>query len=307
MPFFSVSFDRSPSIQNILHQCINKIVNFCHNIHTSNPSLSHSLITFLVFCILLYRSQYTSHQGTTIDSIINEQLDHQSLHVVHHGGCNCCCRYYGPDAPAMQGQLTLRTPLHDARRRSLDQSNEISVFGGYTNRLVNAPNGYHSGSDQRLFRKNNLISYTSDSEMWKNNKNRVASVQGNVRIENLWFGSQPALNCVDAEPKPEDRSFSRKNANRKVGRVSPFVAAPRVEEEVEEEDLEEEENHNVKHRQVENNLSAELEQQAYLVLGMNSQARRPFKRKICTPFNKRITMPPEHFKVSEPQKDTWVE
>lgn len=197
----------------------------------------------------------------------------------------------------MQGQLPLRSPLHDARRRSLDQSNEISVFR-CSNRLVDAVNGNQYPSEQQLFRKNNLISYTSDSEMWKNDKNRVARVQGNVRQENRWFASQPALNCVTESTEEENRSFSRKSsAQRKVGRVSPFVA-PRVEEvEEEEEDLELEEDHNGK-RQVENNLSAELEQQAYLVLGMNSQARRPFKRKICTPFDKRLTMPPEHLKVS---------
>ncbi|XP_062536569.1 protein unc-13 homolog 4B isoform X2 [Armigeres subalbatus] len=244
-------------------------------------------------------SQYTTHQGTTIDPIIDEQLDlirgNRRFHV-HHGGCDCCCLYYEPNAPIMlgPGQLPFRTPLHDGRRRSLDQGSAISVFG-YTNRSVDLHENYLPG-EQRLFRKNNLISHPSDSEMWKSNQNRVARVEGNVRVENQWYSSQPSLNYVP-DPDAEDRSFSRKNAHRKVGRVSPFVAGRLVVEEEDEDEEDCEVEYNEKPHQVGNNLSGELEQQAYLVLGMNSQARRPFRRKICTPpFNKRITMPPEHFK-----------
>lgn len=190
----------------------------------------------------------------------------------------------------MLAALPLRSPLHDARRLSLDQSNAISVFRS-SNRSVEVATGNRIPSEQRLFRKNNLISLPSDSEMWKNHKNRMAAHgEGHLRAENR-FGSAPMLNCV-TEWKPEDGSFSRKNVHRKVGRVSPFVA-PREEEEDEEKESEENATD-----QVESNLSAELEQQAYLVLGINNQARRPFKRKICTPFNGRLTMPPEHFKVS---------
>ena len=175
-----------------------------------------------------------------------------------------------------------RTPLHDARRRSLEQSNVVSVF----------PYGDEFSSEPvRLFRKNNLNSRSSDSGRGSLRDDRQDQTMCNklaFRSENR-FGSSPVLNSVPE--KSEDRA--KKNTYRKIGRVTPFVAHKEEDDEnglaggKEKSEF-----------QVENELSTEVEQQAYLVLGLHNQKQIPFRRKICTPFNKRITLPPEHFKVS---------
>uniref|UniRef100_A0A8D8CI16 Protein unc-13 homolog D n=3 Tax=Culex pipiens TaxID=7175 RepID=A0A8D8CI16_CULPI len=238
----------------------------------------------------LYRSlPSSSHRGTTI-APINERLDiiNTGHHLVHEGlGCSCCCvHHYGlPTMSSVDNQPWPRTPLHDARRRSLEQSNVVSVF----------PYGDEFSCEPvRLFRKNNLNSRSSDSGRGSWREDRHDQIMCNkvvLRSENR-FGSSPILNSVPE--KSEDRT--KTNAYRKIGRVTPFIAHK------EEKEVENGLDGGTENRkfQVENGLSAELEQQAYLVLGLHNQTKIPFRRKICTPFNKRITLPPEHFKQIQP-------
>lgn len=185
----------------------------------------------------------------------------------------------------MSSSIIYRSPLDDARRRSLDYSdvNNVFQYGDRSARGVFI--GNDTSNDPRLFRKNNLFSRDNISESWNRHKNRTvpSAIQSRTSV----------LNYV--ANKTEDQALSKKYAQRKIGRVSPFVT-PREEDEYEQ--IKEEDN-KVKI------LSEELKQQAYLVMDISDQARRPFKRKICTPFNKRITMPPENFKVGRLYTYNW--
>ncbi|XP_055617966.1 protein unc-13 homolog 4B isoform X2 [Toxorhynchites rutilus septentrionalis] len=217
---------------------------------------------------LNYRSQHLPHQGITIGSI-NERLNiiNENHHYIFCGMCNCC----GMEVP-MSHSLISRSPLDDARRRSLDHIDSNKVNQYRERPATGVAIGNDLSNDPPLFRKNNLFSRENISETWKTHKNRsVHSATQSSR--------KSMLNHM--ETRTEDQSFSKKYAQRKIGRVNPFVT-PREEDEYEQVN--------------EVNISPKEQQQAYLVLDINDQARRPFKRKICTPFNKRITMPPEHFK-----------
>ncbi|XP_055586093.1 protein unc-13 homolog 4B isoform X2 [Uranotaenia lowii] len=270
-------------------------------------------------------SQSPSHRGTTIDcindrhrvDIINgsnyQYYQHQHPHPIHHlsgipNGCSCCC--YGFYHAAVESSLArgnmevefphiVRTPLHDARRRSLEQ-NSISVFRSENRSQTSSPKsaGDDRSSNRVLFRKNNFLALLPHDNVYeKNHKNRMfTSIQNDSSQVQSRSGSTPFLNSVE-EQDESGGVISKKIVYRKIGRVSPFFVTTKEEEnEVIVQDTE------LLKNQAEHGYE---EPQSYLVLGMDRQARRPFRRKICTPFNnnnsisyssKRTTMPPEHLK-----------
>ncbi|XP_058467926.1 protein unc-13 homolog 4B isoform X4 [Malaya genurostris] len=226
---------------------------------------------------LPYRVLHSIHQEHTID-YINERLDiiNGNQRLVQHVGCNCCYLNYGLEEKVSSN--TLHSSMHDVRRRNFVHQNKVGSYEKYGNGIEEIRYGNNVSVEPRLFRKKYSIS--NDNELWKMHRNSSVMCDAQLRAENQ-VSVTPILNY--AESKSYDRSFSKKNVQRKIGRVNPFVV-PREEEE------------DVEKIETNSDLLANAEQQAYLVLGINNQARRPFNRKICTPFNKRLTMPTEHFK-----------